>query len=285
MLVIRKTQGLRDVTMSTLAVVLSTMCLGVGTALAQVTGTEPENRTSTIQADEEILVVGQSLAELRKQLILAQDAVFAKFNEINSDDDFDIICREEAPTGSRIRKRVCLPNFWRDAQAEVGSEQVRELQGGITFPGAAIYGEAQRRDKVMTEEMYRLMIENAEFRETLVRLGDLVLAAQGSRVEAKSSAILVTSDMLSDTVLPLGATLFAQVQIGQKAWRHDLTQYSFSISRLAGEIAEIAVRCRGIEETLDYVAGSEWSLPDDWRRCSLRIDATPGTRFRFYEFE
>jgi len=273
------------VTWSALTVASCTICLGIGAAFAQETGNDTEVPASTIQADEEILVVGQSLAELRRQLILAQDAVFAKFNEINSDDDFDIICRDEAPTGTRIRKRVCLPNFWRDAQAEVGSEQVRELQGGITFPAAAIYGEAQQRDKVMTEEMYRLMIENAEFRETLVHLGGLLLAAQGSRVEAKSTAIIVTNDMLFDTVLPYGATLVAQVKIGRKAWRHDLTQYSFSISRLAGEIAGIAVRCRGIEEALDYVAGSEWSLPDDWRSCSLRIDGTPGTRFSFYELE
>src|SRR5688572_28875889 len=54
---------------------------------------------------EEMIVRGRSYAELREQIRIRQDALFARFNEINSDDGFDIHCKMEPAYGSRILER------------------------------------------------------------------------------------------------------------------------------------------------------------------------------------
>jgi hypothetical protein len=67
-------------------------------------------------ADEpdEVIVIGRRLGELRRQIETAELAVYARFNEINSDDRFDIHCRERVRYHSHIRERVCESNSWRE---------------------------------------------------------------------------------------------------------------------------------------------------------------------------
>lgn len=67
---------------------------------------------------EEITVIGQKqLFTLRRQIIRAEDHAYAIFDRLNDDDDYDIHCRMVAFTGTHIRQRVCLPNFYRSATA------------------------------------------------------------------------------------------------------------------------------------------------------------------------
>src|SRR5262245_56853229 len=49
------------------------------------------------------------------------------FNEANADDDTDVQCRDEAPTGSRIPQRAC----WSKAQDRAGANGARDLLGGL----------------------------------------------------------------------------------------------------------------------------------------------------------
>jgi hypothetical protein len=61
---------------------------------------------------EEIVVRGRRLAEFRVEVELARERAYAVFNEINSTDDFDIQCVDDAPrTGSRMGRRVCAARF------------------------------------------------------------------------------------------------------------------------------------------------------------------------------
>ena len=53
-------------------------------------------------ADEEIIVRGRGYGDLRRQIQLAEELVYARFNDINSDDKFDIHCFERPMLGSRI---------------------------------------------------------------------------------------------------------------------------------------------------------------------------------------
>jgi hypothetical protein len=50
--------------------------------------------------------------ELRIDIERAAEAVFARFNEINSTDDFDIHCRLEKVYG--LLRRSCMSNSWRE---------------------------------------------------------------------------------------------------------------------------------------------------------------------------
>ena len=71
----------------------------VGVALAQEPETEP---AADALAGDEVVVRGQSLGTIRAEIRRAEDAVFTRFNEINSDDEFDIDCRMEVPLGSHV---------------------------------------------------------------------------------------------------------------------------------------------------------------------------------------
>ena len=66
---------------------------------------------------DEVIVIGKSSSQLKVEMERAEEAVYDRFNALNSDHQFDIHCRREAPLGSNISRRVCQPNFWRDIEA------------------------------------------------------------------------------------------------------------------------------------------------------------------------
>jgi hypothetical protein len=60
------------------------------------------------EAPEEITVEGgKTLGEYRLELERARDEVFRRFNEANEGSGTDITCKDEQPTGSRMRQNVC----------------------------------------------------------------------------------------------------------------------------------------------------------------------------------
>jgi hypothetical protein len=66
----------------------------------------------------EVQVLGKRLYQMRQDIIKAEDRFYAKFNELNTDDDFDIHCTMEAPTGTRLKQRACRVQFYEKAQAD-----------------------------------------------------------------------------------------------------------------------------------------------------------------------
>jgi hypothetical protein len=248
-------------------------------------GAEADAKAPPSDIDDEIIVIGKSPAEIRAQIIKAEEAVYDRFNEINSNDEFDIHCRQETPTGSHIGRRVCQANFWRDALADAGQETVRAMRGESSAPPALFLGEAMNKGKVMTAEMRRLALEDKEFQTTLVRLGTLITALRGKTPTRASTATVLTGGTLGTEPLPYGAAVVAQVQMGRKPWRHDLTHPTFTLAQVSGEIHALNLKCGAQEEQLPYQRDVEWTLPGDWTACRLRVEATPGTTFALYEFE
>ena len=61
--------------------------------------------TAVGQADEaidDIIVAGQkSRAALRRDMIQAEDDFYAIYNKLNDDNEYDVRCRYESPTGQR----------------------------------------------------------------------------------------------------------------------------------------------------------------------------------------
>ena len=54
---------------------------------------------------------GRRPENLRVEIERLEVAVYERFNALNSDDEFDIHCLKQAPTGSNIPLRTCAPNF------------------------------------------------------------------------------------------------------------------------------------------------------------------------------
>ncbi|HEX7080391.1 MAG TPA: hypothetical protein VF329_05210 [Gammaproteobacteria bacterium] len=262
--------------------VLCCIALLAGAATGQESAPDAARREPPSTVDDEVVVRGRSRAELRLQMQLAEEAVYARFNEINSSDEFDIHCLREPVTGSRILRRVCQPEFWRNAQARAAEETVRAMQGSPSTPVAAVLGEAMYKGELLEDEMRRLAREDDQLLKALLRLANLKIALDGGRVPRVTAARVSTA---GDHTLPYGASLMAEVRIEREPWTHELTERTFTIARVYGTIREIAVHCDGHEEQLQWEVGAEWTIPEDWGSCTLEVDAERGTTFALYEFE
>ena len=71
------------------------------------------------QPMEEITVIAErSRPQLRRELYRVHYEVLDMFNELNTDDDFDMVCKSEARIGSQIKYRVCKSRFHREMESE-----------------------------------------------------------------------------------------------------------------------------------------------------------------------
>jgi hypothetical protein len=124
---------------------------------------------------EEVIVPGRRPANLRVEIERLEVAVYDRFNALNSDDDFDIHCLEQAPTGSNIPLRTCAPNFVIEAESDAAS---RMLTDGRTGAGnnnspAEHAMLMEEKSRALTAELQRLAREDEQLLRDLVRLDEL----------------------------------------------------------------------------------------------------------------
>ena len=88
------------------------------------TDNSPDGRTpDSDRPIEEIQVLGsRTLYSIRMEIVDEENKIFSMFNELNSDDDFDILCDNIAPTGSHIKQRVCEPRFVTETRARMAQD-------------------------------------------------------------------------------------------------------------------------------------------------------------------
>lgn len=152
------------------------------------------SETSLIQdeseAYEEVVVIGDpTLRSLREELRAAEDKVHALFNALNDDDEFDIHCHIETPTGTKISRRVCKPNYVDTATRNFGQAYLNFLRGeagGTAAPSRAII---QFKNDILREKLTELINENAELRGAVFRYSQLSGAFESAR-----QRILYTND-------------------------------------------------------------------------------------------
>ena len=139
-------------------------------ALAQDVAPSPQD------ADvDEVIVRGRRPANLRVEIERLEVAVYDRFNALNSDDEYDIYCLEQAPTGSNIPLRTCAPKFVIDAESGSASRMLTDGRGGAgnnNSPAehAMLMEEKSRK---LTAEMQRLAREDEILLRDLVRLDEL----------------------------------------------------------------------------------------------------------------
>ena len=256
-------------------------------AAAQTTAPATEPR-----ADEEILVLGKRLEELRIRIRLAEDDVYARFNEINSDDLFDVHCYERPASGSHIDRRRCLSNGWRQMDVAFADATVRDLQsrsGGVGSHGYShvpqqYRAKQLRTEQLMTDEMRRLAHEDPELRAAMERLGQ-AYQAEEQLTGLPAEWTLYREVTAGDDGLPFGAQHLVEVRIGVTEWSRALRTRAFTIAGVDGHIRGIRVACDNAERNLEYQEDSDWTIPDAWGACTLYVNAKRGTTFALYEFE
>lgn len=127
---------------------------------------------------EEIEIVGQrSLIQLRSELRAIEGKAFKLFNELNSDDEFDVHCSRETPTGSRISYWQCVPRYLVNAQAQNAQDFL--LFGMAMKDQEQIWWENRYKHAQLNAEMKALAAQNPELLTTL-----LDLQAKQQRLEA-----------------------------------------------------------------------------------------------------
>jgi hypothetical protein len=245
-----------------------------------------------LPVDEEILVFGKRLEELRIRIRLAEDDVYARFNEINSDDVFDVHCYERPASGSNIDRRTCLSNGWRQMNNAFADATVRDLQsrsGGVGSDGYSHIPQQYRArqlrgEQLMTAEMRRLAYEDPELRAAMERLGQ-AYQAEEQLTGLPPEWTLYREVTAGDDGLPFGARHLVEVRIGATEWSRTLGTRTFTITGVDGRIRGIRVACDQAERKLEYQQDSDWTIPDAWGACTLYVDAKRGTTFALYEFE
>ena len=111
---------------------------------------------------------------LRNRIAQVEEDFYKKFNELNIDDNYDIVCYKYTPTMSHISRRACEPVFMVQARGDMTSFSALLLgspSSGAAALGLATYqNDAQLvRDKQKSYETLQELMEeftrtNAEFR-------------------------------------------------------------------------------------------------------------------------
>lgn len=105
------------------------------------------------QRIEEITVTGQrSLFDLRMQVSEAEDAMYALFNDLNTDDKYDIVCKIEIRYFSHIKQKRCLPQYALDALMDEAQGMARGQAQGL--PSQAVVA----RETPLLETKFQEMV-------------------------------------------------------------------------------------------------------------------------------
>lgn len=199
--------------------VFAIVCAGVvEAARAQSTATSQSDTQTVVDAEqtqpattqgetasnrplEQITVTGeQTIMAIRFQLRQAEDNMYARFNELNSTDDFDIKCSSVRGAGSHIAERICEPRFLARERHSNNIQVLTQMRdggpsgaGGLSGPGVngnadastgtdfAAIDNYQQEDgelkflltdkyELMAEEMVKLASENPDFLRALQRV-------------------------------------------------------------------------------------------------------------------
>jgi hypothetical protein len=150
-------------------------------AAAQDAGARPE---TSEPVTEEIIVTGRQIARLRFEAQAARERVYEIFNDINSDDEFDIFCTDQTRAGTRVPQRVCRAQF----ESRISSTSAGEYMAGLTSAcgvvtqecifsevsqqatsrAQGVEAEAPYKRALLDAEIQRLARENPDLRDAIL---------------------------------------------------------------------------------------------------------------------
>jgi hypothetical protein len=267
------------------AAIVAAICATLGVPVLGQPAEQPAARAALPEppAPPDIVVRGRAYGELRLQIRLAEQAVFARFNEINSTDDFDIHCRDETVGGTRIHKRACFSNSWREQNANIAQAIIANARRDYGPSPQFFQAQQLLMQRRLGEEARRLALEDEQLGEAVLRLGQAKLAmARRADQEERLTAWRQVSTGVDG--LPYDAERLFEVRVGEEDWVHLLKERTFTFASVTGDIRSLALDCREEDEKLDYEPDVEWTVPADWSSCILLVRAKPGTTFALLEF-
>jgi len=105
------------------------------------------------EAAEDVSWMGKSVRQLRREYRKAEETFYDAFNDVNSDNDFDMDCKTAPVLGSRKRERRCQAEFLWDYEKELGEEMYRLHTTGSAGNATASTAMLQRKQEALRAEM------------------------------------------------------------------------------------------------------------------------------------
>jgi hypothetical protein len=180
---------MRFVALMVCSIVLSTS----GVTLGQDEPASSERSSAGLpnqQVDDEVVVTGKPVGQLRVAVEKARERAYGIFNEINSSNDFDFRCSDETRVFSHAKQRVCRPRFEGRITSTAATEYMSALTmtcpagptGFINFQACmtgayaqrgqaraqAVSGGAPGMHDQLNDEILRLAGENDEFAQAIL---------------------------------------------------------------------------------------------------------------------
>lgn len=119
---------------------------------------------------EEIVVTGRaSLLLLRHELVRAEDHFFDRYNLLNDDDRYDIVCKDERPIGSRIPVRECKARIIRETESEETQKQL--LLGSPGTPTSR--ATTSKHYRILDEKLKAFATSDDELQQALMNYDKL----------------------------------------------------------------------------------------------------------------
>lgn len=137
--------------------------------------TAPESTpASGERLPEEITVTGQKLfSTLNRQIREAEVAMYGLFNELNTDDLYDIHCRWDAPLGTRIRAHSCSPQFLSRANEENAEGFLAMTRGEAGGNPVPVQAQLDFHYPILETKMKELVRSNPELFDAIMQLNSL----------------------------------------------------------------------------------------------------------------
>jgi hypothetical protein len=86
--------------------------------------------------DDEIIVEGKSLSQLRSDIVKAEDRFYEKYNRLNTDREYSMKCEDSASTGSKLTSRKCKPRMVETATSQQARDFLYAMQDNfLAFQG------------------------------------------------------------------------------------------------------------------------------------------------------
>jgi hypothetical protein len=134
-----------------------------------------ENTEQPSEDIEQITVTGNDqINVLRYQMHRAEEEFFDFFNQLTTNKDFQITCKQEAKHGfTRIKQRNCSSAFETRIEFELTQDALRTRGGLENVPlRGEIYTAQKIVRKKQLEEMKKLISENPDFQQKLIALNN-----------------------------------------------------------------------------------------------------------------
>jgi hypothetical protein len=112
------------------------------------------------QAEEDDSWKRKSLRQLRKEQQEAEEDFYDAFNSVNSDDEFDISCKNRKPLGSRRRERACQAKFLWEYEEDFARISARAISSsGVSGMPADQTARMEEKQTQLRNEMSSLIAE------------------------------------------------------------------------------------------------------------------------------